>query len=96
MVGYLDNSQDRRILRLGFMLLDNVMRSAFLSIQRRERVMSEAVRDCLNQVLTRCSQEEGVTEPLRRICERVYHIVNLPIQPARIPRERHSSEEVEQ
>ena len=28
-VGYLDNSQDRRILRLGFMLLDNVMRSAF-------------------------------------------------------------------
>ena len=58
--------------------------------------MSEAVRDCLNEVLTRCSQNEGVGEALRGICERVYHIVNLPILPARIPRERFSSEEVEQ
>ena len=49
--------------------------------------MSEAVRDCLNEVLTRCSQNEGVGEALRGICERVYHIVNLPILPARIPRE---------
>ena len=44
--------------------------------------MSEAVRDCLNEVLTRWIQDEGVTAGLKHICERLYLIANSPILPA--------------
>ena len=44
--------------------------------------MSEAVRVCLNQVLTRWIQDEGVTAVLKDICERLYLIANSPILPS--------------
>ena len=47
----------------------------------RESVMSEAVRVCLNQVLTRWIHDEGVTAVLKDICERLYLIANSPILP---------------